>query len=216
MSTTIPVVQATVRDRLGSRYTARLRKEGRLPVVVYGHGEAPLHLSVDNHEINELLHEHVHLLTISVDGKEESVVVKDAQWDHLSSHIIHLDLARVNLSEEVTVEVDLTFTGEAIGLKTAGAILEHPLDKIDISCKASDIPEVITVNVSAMQAGDTLTVADLKLPEGVVAVTDGDTIVAAIHVMSELPEVVAAPAEGAQPEVIGRPAKEDDTAPAKK
>jgi large subunit ribosomal protein L25 len=208
-TTTIPVIQATTRERLGSRYTVRLRKEGRLPVVVYGHGEAPLHLSVDNHEINELLHQHAHLLTLNVDGKEETVVLKDAQWDHLSSHIIHLDLARVNLSEEVTVEVDLTFTGEAVGLKTAGAILEHLLATLEVSCKASDIPEVITVDVSNLQAGESLSIADLTLPAGVVAVGDGETIVASIQVMDEVP-VEVTDATDAEPEVIGRPAKEED------
>lgn len=212
MSTaTIPVIEAIVRDRLGSRYTARLRNEGRLPIVVYGHGQEPLHLSVDSEEINDLLHQHVHLLNIKVDGKEESVVVKDAQWDHLSSHIIHLDFARVDLTEEVTVEVELTFTGDAIGLKTAGAILEHPLQSIEVTCKASDIPEVITVDVSALEAGVSLTVAELKLPAGVVAATDGETIVAAVHVMSEKIEETTV-ASDAEPEVIGRPAKDADKA----
>jgi large subunit ribosomal protein L25 len=209
MSTaTIPTIEATVRERTGSRYTARLREQGRMPVVVYGHGQEPAHLSVDSEEINELLHQHAHLMTIKVDGKEETVVLKDAQWDHMSSNIIHLDLARVNLSEEVTVEVELTFTGEAVGLKTAGAILEHPMSSIEVTCKASDIPEIIKVDVTALKTGDTLTVADLKLPEGVVAATDGEAIVATVHVMAEQPENEAAAGEG-EPEVIGRPAKEE-------
>lgn len=210
MSTaTIPVIEATVRERTGTRYTVRLRKEGRLPVVVYGHGLEPLHLSVDNHEINELLHDHAHLLTVKVDGKEETVVLKDAQWDHMSSHIIHLDLARVNLSEEVTVEVDLVFTGDAVGLKTAGAIIEHPLSTLEITCKASDIPEMIKVDVSSLEAGESLSVADLKLPAGIVAATDEEAIVAAVQVMAEVPEDETA-AGDAEPEVIGRPAKEED------
>lgn len=207
-TTTIPVVTATVRERTGSRYTARLRNEGRLPVVVYGHGETPLHLSVDAEQINELLHQHVHLLTISLDGKEQSVVVKEAQWDHLSTTIIHLDLARVNLSEEVTVEVELNFTGDPVGLKTAGAILEHPLSSLEVTCKASDIPEVITIDVSALEAGASMTVAELTLPVGVVATADGETIVASVHVMAEQPEEEEGEASDAEPEVIGRPAKE--------
>ncbi|HAI13082.1 MAG TPA: 50S ribosomal protein L25 [Phycisphaerales bacterium] len=210
MSTaTIPVIEATVRERTGTRYTARLRKEGRLPVVVYGHGLDPLHLSVDNDEINELLHQHAHLLNVKVDGKEETVVLKDAQWDHMSSHIIHLDLARVNLSEEVTVEVDLVFTGDAIGLKTAGAIIEHPLSTLEITCKASDIPEMIKVDVSALEAGESLSVADLKLPAGIVAATDEEAVVAAVQVMAEVPDEDTE-AAGDEPEVIGRPAKEED------
>ena len=211
MSTaTIPSVEATVRERTGSRYTARLRAEGRMPVVVYGHGLEPAHLSVDTDEINELLHHHAHLLNIKIDGKEETVVLKDAQWDHMSSNIIHLDLARVNLSEEVTVEVELTFTGDAVGLKTAGAILEHPMANIEVTCKASDIPEVIKVDVSALEAGESLTVADLKLPAGVVAATDSEAVVATVQVMAEQPEEETTEASDAEPEVIGRPAKQED------
>ncbi len=212
MSTaTIPTIQATVRERTGSRYTARLRAEGRMPVVVYGHGQEPAHLSVDNEEINELLHQHAHLLNVVVDGKEETVVLKDAQWDHMSSNILHLDLARVNLSEEVTVEVELKFVGEPVGLKVAGAILEHPQDTIEVTCKASDIPEVIKVDVSGLEAGESLTLSDLVLPAGVTVDTETDTVLASVQVMAEIPdEDETAEAGDAEPEVIGRPAKEDD------
>ena len=128
----------------------------------------------------------------------------------MSSNIIHLDLARVNLSEEVTVEVELTFTGDAVGLKTAGAILEHPMANIEVTCKASDIPEVIKVDVSALEAGESLTVADLKLPAGVVAATDSEAVVATVQVMAEQPEEETTEASDAEPEVIGRPAKQED------
>ncbi|MBL4702016.1 MAG: 50S ribosomal protein L25, partial [Phycisphaeraceae bacterium] len=134
----------------------------------------------------------------------------DIQWNHLGSHLIHVDLARVDLSEEITVELDVTISGDAVGLKTAGAILEHPQTNIEISCKANNIPELINVDVTDMQAGETISVADLKLPEGVTAVTDGEAVIAVIHVMAEVTEEEAGEGTDAEPEVIGRPAKEEE------
>lgn len=206
---TIPVLEAVVRDRTGTRYAARLRKEGRMPAVVYGHGLDTAHISVDDKIINEVLHSHAHLIMLNIDGKEESCVIKDVQWNHMSSHIIHVDFTRVDLNEEVTVEVDITIKGDAVGLKTAGAILEHPLDTLQVICKATDIPEIITVDVSDLEAGKTITVADLQLADGVKAITDAETIVASVNIMAEQPEEEGEAADG-EPEVIGRPAKEEE------
>ncbi len=213
MSTTqIPEIQATVRERLGTRYAARLREEGQLPVVVYGHKKAPLHVSVDFKQLNDLLHDNVHLLKITTDqGTTEACLIKDVQWNHLSSRIIHADLARVDLTEKVTVEVVLEFTGNAVGLKEAGAILEHPVNSIEVECLATNIPQTIVVNVEALEAGQSLSVSNLTLPQGVVAKTEGDTVVASVQVQAEVVEEEATEG-GDEPEVIGRPAKEDGEA----
>ena len=135
--------------------------------------------------------------------------IKDVQWDHMSSNIIHVDFNRVDLNEEVTVDVEVTVKGDAVGLKTAGAILEHPLGTLEVICKATDIPEMIVVDVSGIEVGEAITVADLKLPAGVKAVTDAETIVATVNIMAEVEEEET-DADTEEPEVIGRPAKEDD------
>lgn len=211
---TIPQIQAQVRDRLGTRYSTRLRKEGRLPVVIYGHQQEPVHASVNLDEVVDVLHRNAHLVELVIGSQSEPCLVKDVQWNHLGSQIIHLDLTRVDLTERVTVEVELEFVGEPAAVKQAGVILEHLITEVEVECVATNIPERIQVDVSAMQIGDMLTVADLKLPEGVDAVTDGETIVASVTEVAEEPEAVVAAADAAEPEVIGRKAKDDEAAAA--
>ncbi|MEX0774964.1 MAG: 50S ribosomal protein L25 [Phycisphaeraceae bacterium] len=210
-TTTIPKIKVHKRERTGSRYAARLREKGQLPAVVYGHGQEPLHVSLDAKEMDHLLHQHTHILEVEADGKTEPCLIKDVQWDHLGSTVVHVDLARVDLSESVTVEVDLVLVGEAPGLKETGAILEHPVAVIEIECLATQIPQNIKVDVSALNAGDVITVADLKLPEGVTTTLDEDTVLATVTIVQEAVEEVIAPAAGGEePEVIGRKPEEGE------
>lgn len=205
----IPQLDAHVRTDTGKRPAARLRKEGKLPAVVYGHGQDPVHVSVDSKTLNHLLHENAHLLTFNIDGKQDSVLIKDVQWDYLGDTIIHADFTRVDLSETVTVEVELEFVGEAIGLKENGAYIEHPNPMLEIECRADSIPSSIQVDVSALNVEDSITVADLTLPNGVTATTDEETVVAVVHMAAEEEEADAeGEAADGEPEVIG--AKKDE------
>src|SRR5262245_46272011 len=136
----IPKIKVQPREQLGSRYTARLRKTGRLPAVIYGHKQDPAHVSVDGLEVNELLHKNTHLVEAQLASNTEPFLIRDVQWDHLGAKIIHIDLARVDLNERVTVDVQLEFTGDAIGLKEAGAILEHPFTELAVQCLVTEIP----------------------------------------------------------------------------
>ncbi len=208
----IPQLDASVRADTGKRSAARLRKEGRLPGVVYGHGQDPVHVAVDSKALNHLLHENAHLLNFNIDGNTDSVLIKDVQWDFLGDTIIHADFTRVNLSESVTVEVELEFVGEAVGLKENGAYIEHPTTMLEVECRADSIPSSIRVNISEMNVGDTLSVADVQLPDGVTAVTDEDTPVAAIHMAAAEEEEAEGLEEAAagEPEVIGAKKEEDE------
>jgi large subunit ribosomal protein L25 len=209
----IPKEKVQQRDRLGSRYAARLRESGQLPVVIYGHKKDPIHASAVAEEIHDLLHRHTHLVEVVVDSTTEPCLVKDVQWDHLGSKIVHIDLARVDLNERVTVDVPLVLVGEAPGLKEAGAILEHPVTEIEVECLATEIPESIKADVSQLKVDDALTIGEIKLPEGVTTTLDADTIVAVISVVKEeVAEPVVAAEGGAEPEVIGKKAEEGEGA----
>jgi len=203
---TIPQIDSQIRDQLGSRNTQRLRKTGRLPAVIYGHKLPPVHISLDQSQINDLLHHHAHLLQVAVDNKTEPCLIKQVQWDHLGSDIIHLDLARVDLTEQVTVTVDLELTGEAIGLKESGAFLQHQTAEIQVQCLATQIPEIIRVDISQLAVGDAITVADLSLPHGVTADEDPDTLIAAVHLtaLDEEDETALGEPGAGEPEVIGK------------
>lgn len=205
----LPKIEGQTRSGLGSRQTAKIRSQGRLPAVVYGHKQDPTHISFDQKEINDLLHQHAHLVEVVVGSKTEPCLIKDVQWDYLGSNILHLDLARVDLTEQVTIEVDLVLTGEPVGLKESGAFLQHGLDQLEISCLASQIPDQIKVDISELGVGGQITVADLKLPAGVTATSDGETLVAAIQIVAEEVEPIEGEAGEAEPEVIGKKEEEE-------
>jgi large subunit ribosomal protein L25 len=206
----IPEIQVEVRDRLGSRYAKRLRDAGRIPAVIYGHQKDAVHVSFDYKEMVTHLLANAHLFKVIADGKTESCLVKDVQWDYLGNEIVHLDLTRVNLSETVTVEVKLTLVGEAVGLKDAGAMLSHPYSAVEVECRADSIPETISLNVAELETGGSLTPADLELPAGVKCTMAPDTVLASISIqkiVEEEEEVEAEAVEG-EPEVIGEKTEE--------
>lgn len=210
----IPRIDVERREKLGSRESVRVRKADRLPAVVYGHHRDPLHVSIDRKTLVDMLHKRVRLFEVVCGGEVEPCIVKEVQWDHLGSSIVHLDLERVDLNEKVTVEVDVQFIGDPRGLKEAGAILEKPLTSIEVECLASRIPDRVVADISDLGVNDALTVAQLKLPEGVTTPLDPETIIAAIHVVQEVVEP-APTAEGeapAEPKVIGK--KTEEEAPA--
>jgi len=205
----MPKLSTEPRERLGTRYARRLREQGKLPAVVYGHETEPVAVVIDAIAFNDILHGHAHLVEVNIAGQAGPCLIKDVQWDHLSTTVIHVDLTRVDLSEEVEVDVELELVGEPKALGTPGAVLDHPLTSLTILCRADSIPEKITADISAMEIGDSITVADLKLPDGVKAVTDEEQLVAQISFVEEQDEEAAPAAEGAEPEVIGKGGAED-------
>lgn len=206
----IPSIEVQPREQLGTRYSIRLRKTGKLPAVIYGHKQDPVHVSADYKEIHNHLHNNAHLLNVNLDGKTESVLIRDVQWDHLGTTLVHIDLARVDLNERVTVEVPLVFEGEAPGLNEEGAILEHPVTQLEVEALVTEIPDQIIVDVSGLNLGDTITVADLKLPANVTATLDPDTVIVSISVVEEQAEVEEDPDAPTEPKVIGKEDAEDD------
>jgi len=212
MSTaTQPTIKADVRERTGTRYAARIRAEGKLPAVIYGHKQAPVHIAVDNKALIELLHNNAHLIEVEVAGKSEPCLVKEIQWNHLGSKVIHVDLARVDLTEDVEVDIQIELIGDAVGLKEVGAMIEQNTSTIQIKCRADAIPEKLTADVSAMGVGDSLLVSGLTLPAGVTAASDPDTLIAHISMakVEVEEEEVVAEGGGDGPEVIGKPEGEE-------
>ncbi len=210
----IPRLEAELRERHGTRYSRRLRKTGQLPAVVYGHKQDPAHVAVNGEAVTDLLHRHAHLVEVAVNGQAEPCLIKDVQWDHLGSTIVHVDFARVDLTEKVEVEVEVVLFGDAKGLKEAHTFLDQQLKALEVRCLATDIPEVIRVDVSDLAAGESLTVSDLQLPQGVEAVSPPEAVVASIHLAAAAePEVETLPAEGAaaEPEVLKKGKAEEES-----
>jgi large subunit ribosomal protein L25 len=200
------VLNAEVRKEFGSKHSAKMRLAGKIPAIVYGHGQEPEMLSLDEHDFSEGLHHGHRLFDVKFSGKTEKLLVKDIQYDHLGKKIIHADLIRVDLSEKVKVETPLIFKGTPAGSHEGGLLEEH-LDHIEVECTVTDMPEAIDVSVKGLNIGDSLHARDVKLPDGVKLITDPD----AILISCRLPVVIAPAAaeetvEGAEeptsPEVI--------------
>lgn len=202
MSKETPTLVAKKRDRLGTRYARRLRAAGELPANLFVHGNAPMPISLNEHEATYALKRGAHVLSLRFeDGQTDTVLVKDLQFGFLGDNVIHMDLARVNLDETVTVKVHLSFIGTPEAAKKPGAILVHDMPEIEVSCKVRDIPEEIKIDLSHM--GDALTVAELKLPAGIAAASDPQAIVCRIEmVMEEAAAEAASPEAKAAPEVL--------------
>ncbi|MEM7577955.1 MAG: 50S ribosomal protein L25 [Planctomycetota bacterium] len=210
MSTETPTLQAQPREKTGTRYAKRLRDAGRLPVVIYGHGHDPVHASVDTRELHEVLASHAHLVEVNVDGKPTPCLVKDVQYDYLDRDPVHIDLAIVNLDEDVQLEIAIELTGDAVGLKQAGAMLDQQMTTLNISCKANNIPESIEHDISELDVEAALNVADLTLPAGVTAVDDAEKLVAHIVIQAVQEEPEDEAGDAAEPEVLEKGKKEEE------
>ena len=199
MSHETPTLAAERRERLGSKYSQRLRKAGRMPAVVYGHGSEPVSISVDAKETLTHLHHGIHVFNLAIEGAgEETCLVKDLQFGYLGDNVIHIDFTRVNLDEKVKLNVSLDFHGTPKAGSKPGHIVVHDLAELEIECAVRNIPESIRVDLDGFD--EIVHVSDLPLPEGVVAATPGDTLV--LHVQAPKGGA-AAEGEGEEAEAAG-------------
>ena len=180
MSHETPTLAAEKRERHGSRYAQRLRKAGRLPAVVYGHGSDPVSISVSEKEALAHLHGGTHVFNVEIDGAGETCLVKDLQFGYLGDNVIHIDFARVNLDEKVRVNMTLDFHGTPAAAKKGGSITVHDLNELEIECTVRNMPEALRIDLEEFD--EIVHVSDLKLPEGVEAITPGETLV--LHVQA--------------------------------
>jgi len=200
-------LKAEFRKQTGSKAAVRVRQQGQIPAIVYGHKREPVAISVNAHDFVEGLHHGHRLMDMQIDNKPQKVIVKDLQYDHLGKDIIHADLMRVSVTEMVTVTIPVELKGTAKGAEGGGIIQEHT-DRLEVECKVTDLPESIVVSVKDIDVGDSLHARDVKLPDGVKLASDTDililtcSLVAASKSTEELEE--EAPAA---PEVIGEAEK---------
>ncbi len=203
-----PVVQVELREKLGTTYARRLRKSGRLPATIYGKGSDPVSVSVDEREIITHLKAGSHVIELdNGDGSPATVLVKDLQFGYLGDNLIHVDFARVDLKQVVTIKMSLDIVGQPANASTAGAVLEIPRPEIEIECMVKDIPDSIKVDLSTVE--EIFTIGDLDLPEGVKAVLDPERHIAHVTIVAEADETESS--EGGEeqtPEVIS---SSDDT-----
>jgi large subunit ribosomal protein L25 len=207
MSTARPTLAAEHREVTG-KAVSRLRKAGRLPAVVYGHGLDSANVSVDTHEF-EQLRKHTGpnaLVDLSVDGKKaQPVLISSVQVHPVHRRALHLDLFLVRMTEEMTVDVPLIPTGESLAITQLGGTLLHVNDTVKVRALPDHLPQSIEYSIESLVDFDAqLHVRDLTVPSDVTLLTDGDEIVAKVQPprveVEEVPVVVEGEGEGEEGE----------------
>jgi large subunit ribosomal protein L25 len=209
-------VQAKQREGRGKNDARRARREGMVPVTLYGGGAETVAAVAPLRDLAAILRSEAGrntIFTIEVEGVGESeVMFHDRQIDPVKGRLIHADLTRLVKGQKIEVTVPLHLIGEPIGVKEKQGVLEQVIREIDVRCEPRDIPDSIDVDVSNLDVHDTLHVSDIKVGEGVEILTGAELVIATLGIVKE--EVVAAPAaegeEPAEPEVIGKGKKEEE------
>lgn len=209
------VLDYTRRTPKGSGAARKLRREGRLPGVLYGHKQDTVPLTVDKDEFGALLHSGHRTMTLQDGPRSEMALVKAIQYDPLGSHIIHVDFTRVALDEKVQVTVPIDFAGQPKGV-SEGGVLDQVAKDVNVECLATAIPESIRVNIQHLEIDQSLHFKELPAEDGITILDDPENVVAVIHPPRVVEEEAEEEAEEAvaEPEVIGREAEKDEEEPA--
>jgi large subunit ribosomal protein L25 len=195
-------IEVQLRDGRGKAASRRMRAAGRIPAVVYGHGNDPVALSVDPIQLERKIKaSHAGMNTLfdlvgegSVSGR--TVLLKDLQREPVRGALMHADFYEIDANEAIQVSVPIHLKGEAKGVVIGGGVIEHTLREVELSCLPGVIPDELVIDVSDLDVGDSLHVSDLPLPTGVEMVTDEAQAVVSVMI----PKVAEEPAEAAEGE----------------
>jgi len=199
------------RDTTGTLRIRRLRKEGKVPAVLYGHGKDSVNLSIDSRAVSKLVDLGQYIVSLS-GAVTETAMIKDVQWDAFGSRVLHLDLARIDAAESVEASLPLVMKGDAPGANIGGMVtqLTHELK---ITCPANILPDVLEVSIENLQLDGSVTASEVMLPEGAALV--GNPAETIITCPPPKGAEIAAPSDdedaATEPEVIGEK-KEDEAA----
>ncbi len=166
MSTEDTVLKTEARTSVGSLASRKARREGRIPVNIFGHGKPNYSATIDAHDLELALATTAQVFSLDVEGAVESCLVKEVQYDTFGQDVLHVDMSRIDLTEDVDVTVALAFRGNAAGESDGGMrVIHHPA--LAVHCPAGSIPESIEVNIEAMEIGQIIHAGEIELPKGV-------------------------------------------------
>ncbi|MEV5317202.1 50S ribosomal protein L25/general stress protein Ctc [Streptomyces sp. NPDC052687] len=184
---------AETRTEFGKGAARRIRRDNKVPGVLYGHGSDPLHLTFPGHDLLLALRTPNVLISLDIDGKSQELAIpKAVQRDPLKGFLEHVDLQLVQRGEKVTVEIPVHTEGE---LAPGGNLLEHVLNALPVETEATHIPEAVTVSVEGLAAGASVLAKDIELPKGTTLAVEEDAVV--LQVLAAQAEE-AAEGEGAE------------------
>lgn len=206
------IISAQVRKETGKSFTRKLRRDGKVPGIMYGADGEPSSVILDGRDLARLLRHDHSIINVKIDGKDQQAVIKSVQNHPVSGEIIHIDFMRIIAGQEITVTIPIHITGTAIGTKTGGifSTVKHDLQ---ISVLPKDMPDNIEVDCSGLDIGDSIRVKDIKV-ENITILDDDEDLICHVTVprkeveeeVEELEEV-----EEQEPEVITARGEEEET-----
>jgi len=213
------ILEAQTREPGTKNDARRVRRDGKIPAVVYGAGKESLSVSVDPRVVTRILHSdtgHNTIFDLALNGEKTKAMIVDWQYEPIKGRLLHIDLKRIALDKVLRVSVPIFLVGEAAGVKQEGGIMEQMLREVEIECLPADIPSHIDADVAHLTFGKVLRVSDLPRSEKLKFLTDANQPVA--HVTSVKEEVVVTPeaaaaeaaAAPAEPEVIKKGKQESE------
>ncbi len=209
------VLKVRPREKRGKEYAKKLRRNGFIPAVVYGHKTPSLPLEIESKTLQGLLRhglgENV-LVTLTTDDqkqKDRKVLIREVQRDPVRGDIVHVDFHEVSLTQKLSIQVPIHLVGTPEGV-TAGGILQHALRELEVQCLPTAIPEKIDLDVSHLNIGDSVHVADLKVENVDILSDPGSSVVSVVPPTVFKEPEVAAPVAEEEPEVIGEEKEEKE------
>ena len=209
-----PTLTTQPRPAHGSRSARKLRAQGLIPAVVYGHKEAVLAVALPRKAFEDVLRHRARVVDLRLDGTTETAVIQEIQFDHFGKEVLHIDFKRVSRDERVVVTVRIELKGTPAGLGH-GHIVEQTLHELEVECPALAIPDSIRVNIVELKPLHPIHVRELVLPPDIKAMNDPDLVVVQMTAKAvEVEEAPAAAPPGApaagEPEIVGRRVKEEE------
>ena len=200
-------LNATIRTVTGRHAAARLRRENLVPAVIYREGKPGTNLTLEEKDWVKCLASGQRVVTLKIEGGDRQALIKDVQYDHLGAATLHVDFNELKEGQKVRLAVGVLLKGIPKGTGKGG-MLNHGMHTLHIECLPDQIPEKITIDIESMDLDDMIHVRDVKLPDGVHALDDGQLVVCSVHEPRH--EAEAEPAEGAPTEPVVLTAKKEE------
>lgn len=183
MAITAPSLACQQRELATKSHLKQLKKNNLIPAIIYGKGQATIPVTLDGRQVIKTFHTHgtrgIFSLDIPGESKPVMAVIRDVQRDFLTGQIIHMDFMAVNMTEKFTSAVPVQITGEEEAAKSGG-IVQFGLKEVEVECLPQDLPESIVYDISNLEIGENITVADLEPPAGVTFLTDSDAVIVTV------------------------------------
>lgn len=206
----VVTLNAESRHEVGKKIAKKLRKQGRIPAIIYGEHKESIPISLSVSDLKTILKSDTGentVLRILRDDMQVDAMLKEIQYDYLSDHIIHVDLIRIDLDKSVNINVPVLVQGEPIGVKVDGSIFDFMTRELKVRCLPTQIPREFVLDVSGMETGHSIKVEDMEVAEGIKIMSDPHTVICAVAARGGAEEE-AAEAEEAEEAAAAEAAEE--------